>query len=308
MQDFDIIVIGDCNPDVVLRGDDVRPEFGQHEKLVPDAGLVIGGSGSITACACARLGLKTRFIGATGADLFGRFMLAQLEDWGVDTELCPVRRDVSTGFSVILSQGQDRAILTYAGTIDTLGPGDLPLAELRRGRHVHISSFFLQPGLASQLTSLVGDLRASGVTISIDPNWDPAGNWDNGLLSLLGSVDVFLPNAAEAEAISGVAGTAAAALQLAGLADLVVVKDGKDGCIAAQGSSLSSQPAFEIHSLDATGAGDAFDAGFLRGWLRGLRLGDCLAYGCAAGALSTRSVGATGALPTVDELKAMAGR
>jgi sugar/nucleoside kinase (ribokinase family) len=302
-RDFDVIVIGDCNPDIVLRGDDVRPEFGQHEKLVPDAALVIGGSGSITSCACARLGLRTRFIGATGDDLFGRFMLGQLDDWGVDTTLCPVLEGVSTGFSVVLSDGTDRAIRTHTGTIDSLRLNHTPLDELTRARHVHISSYFLQPALASQLPELVAQVRAHGVTVSVDPNWDPAGAWDNGLASLLASVDVFLPNAAEARAISGVPGTAGAALQLARTGNLVVVKDGEKGCIAAQRSAVTSQPGFPVQCLDTTGAGDAFDAGFLRGWLEELPLTDCLAYGCSAGALSTRSIGATGALPTIDELK-----
>jgi sugar/nucleoside kinase (ribokinase family) len=302
-RDFDIIVIGDCNPDIVLRGADIRPEFGQHEKLVPDGALVIGGSGSITACACARLGLRTRFVGATGDDLFGRFMLAQLRDWGVDTTLCPVITDVGTGFSVVLSDGTDRAILTHTGTIDSLRLEILPLGELTRASHVHIGSYFLQPGLASQLPQLTTYLRANGVTVSVDPNWDPAGRWDNGLVSLLASVDVFLPNAAEALAISGATGTAAAALQLARNGNLVVVKDGQNGCVAARHGTVSVQPGFEVDCVDTTGAGDAFDAGFLRGWLDKLPLADCLAYGCSAGALSTRSIGATGALPTIDEVK-----
>lgn len=308
MQDFDVTVIGDGNPDIVLSGDDVRPVFGQHEKIVPNGGLVIGGSGSITACACARLGLRTRFIGATGDDVFGRFILHQLREWGVDTSLCPVRRGTPTGFSVILSEPADRGILTYIGAIDTLRLEDLPLDELTRSRHVHVSSYFLQPGLTSQLSVLAGGLRANGVTLSVDPNWDPTGNWDRGLVSLFGSVDVFLPNTAEAEAITGATGTAAAALQLARRVDLVVVKDGREGCTAAHGSSLSSQPAFDVPGVDTTGAGDAFNAGFLRGWVEKLPLADCLAYGCAAGALSTRSVGATGALATIDDLRSVISR
>jgi len=303
-SEFDIIVIGDCNPDIVLRGDNIRPEFGQHEKLVPDAALVIGGSGSITACACARLGLRARFIGATGNDLFGRYMLEQLRDWGIDTTLCPVLDDVGTGFSVVLSEGADRAILTHRGTIDGLRLEMLPLGELVRAPHVHIGSYFLQPGLAAQLPELTSHLRANGVTVSVDPNWDPAGNWDNGLLSLLSSVDIFLPNAAEARALTGLTATAAAALQLAQNGNLVVVKDGAEGCIAAEHGAISSQPGFAVDCVDTTGAGDAFDSGFLRGWLDGLPLADCLTYGCSAGALSTRSIGATGSLATLEELKA----
>jgi len=295
--------MGDCNPDIVLRGADARPEFGQHEKVVPDGALVVGGSGSITACACARLGLRTRFIGATGNDLFGHFMLGQLRDRGVETELCPVVDNAGTGFSVVLSEGADRAILTYKGTIDGLRLQDIPLGELVRAPHVHITSYFLQPGLASQLPALVRHLRDNGVTVSVDPNWDPDENWDKGLVSLLGSIDIFFPNAAEARAISGMADTASAALQLAAEGHLVVVKEGENGCTAAQDGTVTSQAGFDVGGVDTTGAGDAFDAGFLYAWLQKLSLAECLAYGCSAGALSTRSIGATAAQPTVDELR-----
>lgn len=302
-KDFDVVVIGDCNPDIVMRGEDVRPEFGQHEKLVPEAAFVIGGSGSITACACAAVGLRTAFVGATGDDLFGRFMREQLGLRGVDTSMCPVLEGRSTGFSVILSGGQDRAILTHLGTIDHLGPEHLDVAWLARSRHVHISSYFLQPRLALQLPGLASELRQRGVSFSVDPNWDPTGAWDGGLVGLLASTDVFLPNAAEARAISGQEDLAAAALALARPGPLVVVKDGTAGCLAADASgTVTGQGPFSVVSADSTGAGDSFNAGFLRAWLDGLARPECLRYACATGALSTRAVGATGALASLEEV------
>ena len=69
-----------------------------------------------------------------------------------------------------------------------------------------------------------------------------------------------------------------------------MVKDGAEGCIAAQHGAISSRPGFEVNCVDTTGAGHAFDAGFLRGWLDGLPLPDCLTYGCSAGALSAYPV------------------
>ena len=304
-KEFDIVVVGDCNPDIVLRGD-VHPEFGQHEKLVEDAAFVVGGSGSITACACAAAGLRTAFIGATGDDAFGDFMRAQLRAHNVDISMSPVLAGLRTGFSVILSGGQDRAILTFAGTIDHLGAEHVPVGQLGRAAHVHVSSYFLQPRLARLLPVLFAALRAQGVTVSVDPNWDPDEQWDGGLLRLLAAVDLFLPNRAEAEAMSGVAGTAAAALELASRGPLVVVKDGTRGCTAAEDGSVSRASAFHVDSVDSTGAGDSFDAGFLSAWLRHLPLERSLAYGNAAGALSTRALGATGALATARELARMA--
>ncbi len=76
-RDIDLLVVGDCNPDLVLSGGDVRPAFGQGERLVERADLLIGGTSSITACGAARLGLRTSFVGVLGDDTFGDFMRDQ---------------------------------------------------------------------------------------------------------------------------------------------------------------------------------------------------------------------------------------
>src|SRR5512146_863355 len=116
---FDILVAGEINPDLILTGD-VAPEFGQIEKLVDSATLAIGSSSAIFACAAARLGLRVAFVGVCGDDVFGRFMLDELQKRGVDTANVIIRTDGSTGLSVILNRGCDRAILTYPGLIAAL--------------------------------------------------------------------------------------------------------------------------------------------------------------------------------------------
>src|SRR5216683_4948250 len=85
-RDVDLVVVGDCNPDVLVLGDDVTPAFGQQEKLVPSMSLVVGGSASITAVAAARLGLTVALVAAVGADPAGQFMLDQLTREGVGTD------------------------------------------------------------------------------------------------------------------------------------------------------------------------------------------------------------------------------
>lgn len=81
---FDLVVVGDVNADLVLSGD-VTPVFGQVEKLLDDASLVIGGSATIFACGAARLGLRVAFVGKVGDDVFGHFMLDALNRRGIDT-------------------------------------------------------------------------------------------------------------------------------------------------------------------------------------------------------------------------------
>lgn len=85
---FDLLIIGEINPDIILRGTDVVPVFGQVEKMVEAADLTIGSSSVITACGAARLGLKVAFVGVVGDDLYGRFMLNAMQERGIDASHC----------------------------------------------------------------------------------------------------------------------------------------------------------------------------------------------------------------------------
>ncbi len=84
---FDIAVIGDVNPDLILTGKDIIPEFGQVEKWIDDAELTIGGSAGIFAVGAAKLGLKVTFIGKVGDDHFGHFMKDRMTAQGIETRV-----------------------------------------------------------------------------------------------------------------------------------------------------------------------------------------------------------------------------
>lgn len=294
---MDVVVVGDCNPDIVLSDQDAKVEFGQHETLFERGRLAVGGSGSITACACARLGLRTAFAGAVGTDALGDYMVSELVSRGVDVAPCVRLPDVPTGFSVIISRGQDRAILTHLGAIPWLTAGQLPLDVLRGARHVHLSSYFLLTELRPALASLFEDLRACGVTVSLDTNWDPAQVWDSGLPGVLPHVDVFLPNAAEACAIAGTPDVEEAVTALARTVPTVVAKLGADGALLVRDGRVYRHPGHPVEALDTTGAGDAFNAGFLRHWLAGRAPLECLEFANSVAALSTQGVGAVAAQP-----------
>lgn len=300
MADFDLLVLGDANPDLIVRGD-VIPEFGQAEKLVDRADLVIGGSGAISACGAARLGLRVAFAGVVGDDVFGRFMLDALAERGVDTTGLVVDPSRPTGLSVVLSKGEDRATLSALGAIADLRAGMIDRALLRSARHVHVSSYFLQAGLAADLPPLFREAREAGRTTSIDPNWDPADEWDGGLLSLLSETDCFLPNSVEARSITGVDDIDVAALTLAERGSVVAVKFGQGGGLALWGDEVVRSESIPADVVDTTGAGDSFDAGFLAGRLAGLPLSRSLQLAVACGSLSTRAPGGTAAQPTMDE-------
>ncbi len=304
--EFDVLVVGDLNADLVLSGD-VAPAFGQAEKLVEDASLTIGSSAGIFACGAARLGLRTALAGVAGADEFGDFMRRALEGRGVDTSAVVVDPRLKTGLSVILSRGGDRAILTYAGSIKRLSLEHLDLAQLGRARHLHLAAYFLLDALRPDVPRLFAAARAAGLTTSLDTNYDPAQRWDGELEEVLRHTDVFLPNEVEASAITGEAEPRAALDALARRLPTVALKLGAEGALARRGTDVASTAALPGAVVDTTGAGDSFDAGFLRGWLDGWPLERCLRLACACGSLCTRAAGGTTGQPTLDEAREAAG-
>ncbi|MFD9789976.1 carbohydrate kinase family protein [Streptomyces sp. NPDC059070] len=300
---FDLLVVGDANPDVVLGPVPRDLAYGQREQLVERADLVLGGSAAIMACGAARLGLRVAFAGRVGDDPAGAFVRTALTARGVDTSALTTDPGLATPLTAVLTRGADRAILTAPGCLAATGPQDVPEALLAGARHVHAASFFLMPRLAAALAGLFGRARELGATTSLDTNDDPSGRWDRELLDpVLKVTDQLLPNAAEARALTGVArGAAEAAAELARRGPLVVLKNGAEGALAHDGHRLTTAPALPVEPLDTVGAGDSFDAGFVTAVLRGLPRPAALAVAAVCGSLSTRGRGGTAAQPTWEE-------
>ena len=296
---FDILVAGEINPDLVLRGN-VIPEFGQVEKVVEAADLTVGSSSAIFACGAVKLGLKVGFIGVCGDDLFGRFMLEEMSARGVDISSVIIRPGGQTGLSVLLVRGNDRAILTHPGLISALTAGEINDALLEKTRHLHVASFFLQSGLQPGLEGLFKRAHDLGLTTSLDSNWDPAEKWQ-GFNTLLEQVDVFLPNENEARSITGRSNLFEAMLELAGKPKLSAVKCGEKGAYLYKGDTEIQVPGLKVDVVDTIGAGDSFDAGFLYGYLNGWELKKTLTLAAVCGSLSTRAAGGVASQPTLEE-------
>jgi len=136
-------------------------------------------------------------------------------------------------------------------------------------------------------------MKEAGLSISLDTNDDPDNGWEGGLQDALRYVDVFLPNEREAQKAAGVGDLETAVKKLAALVPLVVVKLGREGALAQRGKERFVSPAVTVDAVDAVGAGDSFDAGFLHQFLRGSDLAVCLTAGNLAGAFSTTRPGGT---------------
>ena len=307
MTHFDILVLGEINVDLIL-GQEARPIFGQVEKIVDDATLTVGGSGTIFACGAATLGLRVAYCGVVGDDFFGRFMLDALHARGINTDAVTVDKTLRTGLTVVLNTPSDRAILTYMGAIDALTPAYVDTDLFGATRHVHVTSYFLQHRLRPDLPDLLRQARTAGATVSLDTNWDPTEQWDAGLGEALALTDIFLPNEQEVLAITRRDDLYAALDQLIATTPCVAVKLGAAGALCRRGDTVVRDPGFPLEVVDTTGAGDTFNAGFLYGMIHGWSVADALSLGCAAGALSTQAAGGVNAQPTLAAAQALIRR
>ncbi|AXC13902.1 Ribokinase [Acidisarcina polymorpha] len=288
-----VVAVGDYCVDLILTGD-VRPRFGQAEQILDDGSLEIGGSAGIFTSQMAKLGARVKALGVVGDDPFGKMVMDALSGSGVDVSLLKFHDTLKTGIGIALSEPDDRAILTYLGTIDAMRPDDLDETMLRLCRHFHLCSYYLLDAMRPSWREWLALCRDRGITTSFDTNWDPANQW-TGVDELLINVDVFLPNDREALAISRQRNVDDAGEMLAQYGSLVVIKRGAEGASAFhRGKRWDIAPNAELglpsRVVDTTGAGDNFDAGFLCGWLTGWDILSCMELGhrCAVGSLEQR--------------------
>lgn len=302
---FDLLVAGEINPDLILTDLELNPTFGQVETLVEDAALTIGSSSVIFACGAARLGLKVCFVGVCGDDLFGKFMLKEMETIDIDISNVIVDPNQKTGISVILNKITDRAILTHLGSINALTTDQIPDDLLIQSRHLHIASFFLQTNLRPGVLEIFQRARQFGISTSLDTNWDPDESWE-GVLDVLHETTIFFPNEREAAALSGETSPDKVLTMLSSYSNIVAMKMGASGGIAQRGDNVVKTDGIEVDVIDTVGAGDSFDAGFIYGFLNEWTLGKTLNLAVACGSLSTTAPGGTAGQPTLDEALTMA--
>lgn len=298
-----VLVAGEINADLIFAGCEGVPAFGR-EILATGFRQGPGSSSMICAMGLARLGEPVRFAGVAGEDSWGDDCIDALLAAGIDTSA--VRRDANlrTGVTVALSAAHDRALVTFPGAIAALRAEDIDDAVLAQTGHLHVASYYLQDALRPGLPALFARARALGVTVSLDPGFDPSRRWDTGIVELLPLVDVFLPNAMEACAITGADTPERALVALSNGHARIVVKCGGDGCLSHDDDGRPlALPAFPVEAVDSTGAGDSFDAGFLHAWRRALPLTECLRWGSICGALSTRGIGGTASQATAEEVR-----
>lgn len=307
-QPNDIITFGDMCVDLIVSGGDVVPRFGQVEQLVGDYTLEMGGSTCIFACQAARLGMRTGLLGKVGPDGFGRLICQRLQDCGVDTQLISVDPGLKTGLGIALVKRNDRAILTYLGSLNALTAQDVQESFLASARHLHHGSYFLLDKLKPEIPHILQRAKQMGLTTSLDTNWDPQESWNGSLHQALVYTDIFLPNLQELLYITKASQMEAGILAVHALGvRLVAVKMGETGACVSDGEQIYTCRVTPVSGGDSVGAGDSFDAGFLAGWLKGASLADCLRLACGCGRSVAGAVGGLAGQPGWDELQEKIG-
>lgn len=304
-KSFDVVVVGELNVDLILNQIEKFPVTGK-EVLAHKMNLMLGSSSAIFASNLSALGSRTVFSGKLGTDDFGDHVLASLSARGVDTSYIIRASDVSTGATIVLNFGEDRAMVTHQGAMADFSVDDIPDELLLHSKHLHLSSVFLQPALKKDIVKLYKKAKAWGLTTSLDPQWDPSEEWDIDFKSLLSHVDVFTPNAKELECITGIKQIKEAAQSLS-TANIVVVKNGSEGACLWDGKNYLDQPSFLNNEVvDSIGAGDSFDAGFIHKYIQQRPLNECLEFAALAGAVNTTRAGGTAAFENIGTVRKIA--
>lgn len=300
----DVAVIGEIYVDHVFSGFPTWPQPG--EEIVTDSYVrEMGGGAAATACGLAKLGRSVALVGLVGADDMPWFR-ERLARFGVASDGLSIG-DGATGTSISVSTAQDRSFFTHIGVnrqVGVLAVGE-GLKTLKNARHVH----FAMPLPRDVADIVLPELTAAGITTSLDMGYQPVWLADPANGPTLTAIDHLMPNEKEAELICGSADPAAY-LDHAALIGLrhPMVKLGARGAAALEHGIIVQAAPPAVVAVDATGAGDAFDAGFIDALLDG---GDALARlrrGCLTGALSTRQPGALAAIPDTQELRSFYDR
>ena len=305
--------MGNQNP-VVCLGIMVADVLGKPLKSIPEPGRLVlveemslhtGGCAVNTATALASLGVPVEIVGKVGSDPFGEFLLSELINRGIGVE--GVTKDKTTGTSatmVMVDPDGERRFVHYIGANAKLTIEDVD-TDLFIGKSIlHIAGSLVLPGIDGESTAkLLRSARAKGLITFLDTVWDDTGRWIQLMKPCLPYIDFFVPSLPEAQEITHLDDPIDVARSL--IKDgvgTVGLKMGPEGCLVMnQDGEIIRYPAFPVRVVDATGAGDAYAAGFITGIWNGWKLEKTALFANAVGAMCVTGLGASGGVSTMKD-------
>ena len=294
---YDILIPGNYFCDIVFTGLPAFPELGKE--IYTQAVSVVPGGGALnTTIVLRRLGVNAGWMGKLGDDFFSQFVAQYLEAEGIDMSLLTRTSGPMRRVTVALSCAEDRAFVSYVDP----SPNSVDLAyhalERATFSHLHFSSLITD----ERLPDLLDLCRERDISVSMDCQHREQTLADFLVWRVISRLDLFMPNAVEAQRLTGYSTLSDALDVLADLVPFVVVKYGANGAIARQDGVDYQSPAVPSMVLDTTGAGDAFNAGFLAALVAEKGPEECLRWGNFCGGMSVRGMGGTSTAPTRAQL------
>jgi len=299
----EVTIVGDINVDIITFPIDKYPKE-DSQIILPYVYLVPGGCACNTAIECANLGVKTRLIGKVGDDLFSDYLIKILKKHGIDAKI-KIEEEKNTGITYAVNfNNMTRSMFTYRGTNELLSIKDFNTEDIE-GEILVVTGFNHLNSLRKDIKALFLYARNRRMKTFFDPNWDPEGwteNRLNDIFELFKFTDFFFPSLEEGKAIVKTEAERLIVKKIMYLGTKgVCLKLHEKGCLLGQENTIKLIDGFAVNSVNTTGAGDVFLAGFIKGYLSNWSIEDTVRFANAAGALSTTKFG-MGKYPTFKEI------
>ena len=302
---MDVVCVGILVADIIASPVDAIPAAGQV-KLTDRFLLNVGGCAANTAVDLCRLGKKVKVLGKVGDDLFGDFIVKDLKRSGVDSSrLSRSAQHPTSGTFILNVEGQDRRYIHYFGANGDFSFADIDCSTLDGGRVLYLGGYLLMPRFGIEdLVRLFQEAKNRSMLTVLDvvvPSGVAVSQDEVG--KMLQYTDLFLPNDDEAYALTGQKNAFEQAARLGSLNPdaTIVITQGSRGALVRHKNKVLQSEIYPMPSIDGSGAGDAFDAGFITGLLEGWPVEKTLQFASAVGASCTRSLGCTAGVFEFDE-------
>ena len=296
---FDVIGVGANSVDHVYRLPEFpKPDSPASKLRIAHHAITPGGQTATTLCTCAAMGLRARYVGATGNDDSGRLIREELSRHGVDITHTVVR-DAANGYAVILIENVqgERVVLWDRGSRLDLAPGEIDAVAIADARLLHVDDVDVEASIHAASIA-----REAGLPVTSDIE-----RVVERTEALMASVTVPIFAEHVLEPLTGERDVERALRALRRRhAGMLCVTLGARGAMLLDGDRLYHEPAFPVAVSDTTGAGDVFRGGFIAALLRGDAPGDILRFANAAAAISCTRLGAINGVPSLEETQALA--
>ncbi len=290
-----VVCLGIIVADILAHPVDEWPEKGLL-CLVEEISTSLGGHATNSGRCLSRLGMDVAVMGCVGQDGLGDFAIEELNSHGIDTS--GIYRTDATGTSatlVFIDSSGERSFIHAVAADGEIRPEYLDMDLVKSPELLYMAGALAMPGFDGEpQAQVMAQAKQVGVTTVLDVVWDATGKWLETLGPVLDYTDIFLPSVVEAREISG-------RQDLADVAEffldrgikIVGLTRGEEGAYVCTAERSIDVPAYEVEVVDTTGAGDAFTAGFIYGYLQGWELERATRFANAMGALATTAVGTT---------------